>query len=110
MCVRVWVYACEHVLELQVNTQENSNDCACLSPQAEKAVLDVGETLVGTYRSIEVPLVNNSPCPVSFCLSVQQILLGEEPIYDPKTVPSGILFSFVASFVVILYSVSVCIC
>lgn len=61
-------------------------------PQAERAVLDVGETLVGSYRSIEVPLVNNSPCPVSFCLSVQQTLLDEEHIYDAKTEPSGILF------------------
>ncbi len=100
-----------YVLELYLSFQENSNDycthllehellmcelnhglCACLfPPQAEKAVLDVGETLVGSYRSIEVPLVNNSPCPVSFCLSVQQALLDEEPIYDPETVPSGIL-------------------
>ncbi|KAM9346883.1 cilia- and flagella-associated protein 65 [Symphorus nematophorus] len=58
--------------------------------EAEKAVLDVGDILVGSYRSIEVPLVNNSPCPVSFCLSVQQILLDEEPVYDPKTVPSAL--------------------
>lgn len=61
-------------------------------PQAEKTVLDVDDTLVGSYRSIEVPLVNNSPCSVSFCLSVQQILLDEELIYDPETEPSGILF------------------
>ncbi|XP_045910743.1 cilia- and flagella-associated protein 65 isoform X2 [Micropterus dolomieu] len=55
--------------------------------EAEKAVLDVGETLVGSYRSIQVPLVNNSPCPISFCLSVQQTLPDEGPIYDPETVP-----------------------
>ena len=66
--------------------------CISLPPQAEKAVLDVGEALVGSYRSIQVPLVNNSPCTVSFCLSVQQTLLDEEPSYDPETEPNGILF------------------
>ncbi|KAJ4933197.1 hypothetical protein JOQ06_030032 [Pogonophryne albipinna] len=55
--------------------------------EAEKAVLDVGEALVGSYRSIQVPLVNNSPCTVSFCLSVQQTLLDEELSYDPETEP-----------------------
>lgn len=54
--------------------------------------MDVGEILVGSHRSIEIPLVNNSPCPVSFCLSVQQRLLGDELFYDPDTEPSGILF------------------
>ncbi|XP_040004712.1 cilia- and flagella-associated protein 65 isoform X2 [Xiphias gladius] len=58
--------------------------------EAEKTVLDVDDTLVGSYRSIEVPLVNNSPCSVSFCLSVQQILLDEELIYDPETEPSAL--------------------
>ncbi|XP_051260176.1 cilia- and flagella-associated protein 65 isoform X3 [Dicentrarchus labrax] len=56
--------------------------------EAEKAVLDVGEILVGSCRSIEVPLVNNSPCPVSFCLSVQQKLV--EPICDLENVPSAL--------------------
>ncbi|XP_070694450.1 cilia- and flagella-associated protein 65 [Pempheris klunzingeri] len=56
--------------------------------EAEKTVLDVGETLVGSYHSIEIPLVNNSPCSVSFCLSVRQILPDEEPICNPETVPS----------------------
>ncbi|XP_070832675.1 LOW QUALITY PROTEIN: cilia- and flagella-associated protein 65 [Chaetodon trifascialis] len=58
--------------------------------EAEKAVLDVGDILVGSNRSIEVPLVNNSPCPVSFCLSVQQILLDEESLHNPETVPSAL--------------------
>ncbi|XP_036966082.1 cilia- and flagella-associated protein 65 isoform X1 [Acanthopagrus latus] len=58
--------------------------------QAEKTVLDLGEILVGSYRSIEVPLVNKSPCPVSFCLSVQQTLLDEGLIYDPASVPSAL--------------------
>lgn len=98
---------CTHLLEHELLVSEpNQALCVCLfPPQAEKAVLDVGETLVGGYRSIEVPLVNNSPCPVSFCLSVQQTILDEEPIYDPETVPIGTVFSFVAFFVVIL-----CIC
>lgn len=69
---------------------EPCNVCACLFPlQAEKALLDVGEILVGSYRSIEVPLVNKSPCSVSFHLSVQEILLDEDPVYDSETVPSG---------------------
>ncbi|XP_071348758.1 cilia- and flagella-associated protein 65 isoform X2 [Trachinotus anak] len=58
--------------------------------EAEKAVLDLEETLVGSYRSIEIPLVNNSPCSVSFHLSVQQILLDEELLYDPETEPSAL--------------------
>ncbi|XP_029315132.1 LOW QUALITY PROTEIN: cilia- and flagella-associated protein 65 [Cottoperca gobio] len=58
--------------------------------EAEKAVLDIGETLVGSYRSMQVPLVNNSPCPVSFSLSVQQILLDEELTYDPETEPNAL--------------------
>ena len=72
----------------------------CLLPsQAERAVMDLGETLVGSYQSIDGPLVNNSPCPVSFCLSVQQILQDEEHIYDPKTEPSGILFCGVLMYI-----------
>ncbi|XP_023806814.1 cilia- and flagella-associated protein 65 isoform X2 [Oryzias latipes] len=46
------------------------------SIKAENPVLDVGEVLVGTSRLIEVPLVNDSPCPVSFRLTVQQKLTG----------------------------------
>ncbi|XP_053184754.1 cilia- and flagella-associated protein 65 [Scomber japonicus] len=65
--------------------------CGCIGViEAERAVMDLGETLVGSYQSIDVPLVNNSPCPVSFCLSVQQILQDEEHIYDPKTEPSAL--------------------
>lgn len=67
-----------------------SHVCAFLFPvQAEKALLDVGEIPVGSYRSIEVPLVNRSPCSVSFSLSVQQILLDEDPVDGPETEPSG---------------------
>uniref|UniRef100_A0A3B5BIF1 Si:ch1073-349o24.2 n=1 Tax=Stegastes partitus TaxID=144197 RepID=A0A3B5BIF1_9TELE len=62
------------------------------SIEAEEAVLDVGEILVGSYRSFEVPLVNNSPCPVSFCLTVQQMLLDDGLAHDPQTVHSGNVF------------------
>ncbi|XP_068557648.1 cilia- and flagella-associated protein 65 [Cebidichthys violaceus] len=58
--------------------------------EAEKAVLDVGEILVGSCRAIQVPLVNNSPCPVSYCLSVQQTLLDEDLTYDPGTEPNAL--------------------
>lgn len=101
MCVHVSMYLnCMSILKKirvtialtfwSMNYPWNEPNQACLfPPQAEKAVVDVGETLVGSFRSIEVPLVNNSPCPVSFCLSVQQTRLDEEPIYDLET---GILF------------------
>ncbi|KAL6100579.1 cfap65 [Pungitius sinensis] len=58
--------------------------------EAEKAVVDVGDILVGSCRAIQVPLVNNSPCPVSFCLSVQQMLLDEDLTYDPGTEPKAL--------------------
>ncbi|XP_071368292.1 cilia- and flagella-associated protein 65 [Centroberyx affinis] len=60
------------------------------SIEAENAVLDLGELLVGSCRSIEVPLVNNSLCPVSFSLSVQQTLLDKGLIYDPNTEPNAL--------------------
>ncbi|KAK2906267.1 cilia- and flagella-associated protein 65 [Channa argus] len=53
--------------------------------KAENAFVDVGETLVGGDRSIEIPLVNNSPCALSICLSVQQRLLEEDFHYGPET-------------------------
>ncbi|XP_061578921.1 cilia- and flagella-associated protein 65 [Cololabis saira] len=71
------------------------------SLEAERAVLDVGEILVGSYQTVEVALVNRSPCPVSFHLSVQQMLTDNQ-IYDSEaeqcdlkldcergTIPSG---------------------
>ncbi|XP_077947353.1 cilia- and flagella-associated protein 65 isoform X2 [Gasterosteus aculeatus] len=60
------------------------------SIEAQKAVVDVGDILVGSCRAIQVPLVNNSPCPVSFCLSVQQMLLDEDLTYDPGTEPKAL--------------------
>ncbi|KAM9851178.1 cilia- and flagella-associated protein 65 [Aulostomus maculatus] len=56
--------------------------------EAERAVVDVGDTLVGSYRSFDVPLVNNSSCPISFSLSVQQNLLDDQLIHDPHTEPT----------------------
>ncbi|XP_028993480.1 cilia- and flagella-associated protein 65 [Betta splendens] len=58
--------------------------------KGEEAVVDVGEILVGSYRSIEIPLINDSPCSVSFCLSVKQQLLDDDPINDPETKPSAL--------------------
>ncbi|XP_029386708.1 cilia- and flagella-associated protein 65 [Echeneis naucrates] len=58
--------------------------------EAEKPVLDLEQVLVGSYQSIEIPLLNNSPCTVSFHLSVQQILMDEEFIYETETEPSAL--------------------
>nr|XP_019945243.1 PREDICTED: cilia- and flagella-associated protein 65 [Paralichthys olivaceus] len=58
--------------------------------EAEKAILDVEDTLVGNNQSIEIPLVNNSPCSVSFHLSVQQTLLDEELVSDPEIEPCAL--------------------
>ncbi|XP_060944050.1 cilia- and flagella-associated protein 65 [Limanda limanda] len=52
--------------------------------EAKKPILDVKETLVGNYRSFEIPLVNNSLCSVSFQLSVEQTILDEELVPDPE--------------------------
>ncbi|XP_041857030.1 cilia- and flagella-associated protein 65 isoform X2 [Melanotaenia boesemani] len=62
--------------------------------EAEKAVLDFGDTLIGSCRSFEVPLVNNSPCPVSFHLSVQQMLTDTCPSYDSETEQSALQLDF----------------
>ncbi|KAM4558145.1 cilia- and flagella-associated protein 65 isoform 3-T3 [Odontesthes bonariensis] len=58
--------------------------------EAEKADLDMGETLVGSCYSVEVPLVNNSPCPVSFCLSVQETLQENHPSSDSEAGQSAL--------------------
>ncbi|XP_068184475.1 cilia- and flagella-associated protein 65 [Antennarius striatus] len=58
--------------------------------EAERAAVDVGEILVGSCRAIEIPLVNKSPCPVSFSLSVQQTLLDEEIIPFQETDPTAL--------------------
>lgn len=66
--------------------------------------MDVGEILVGFYKSIEIPLINDSPCSVSFCLSVQQRLLEDNPVYDPDAEPSGILLCWVHSCFLLMLS------
>lgn len=58
--------------------------------QAEKARVDVGEIVVGGYRSVELPLVNQSPCSVSFCLSVKETVLDKDLAIDSRIMPSGI--------------------
>ncbi|XP_037542268.1 cilia- and flagella-associated protein 65 [Nematolebias whitei] len=63
------------------------------SIETEKAVIDVGAIAVGTCRLIEIPLVNNSPCPVSFHLSVQQIQIDVHP-YDSEEDDSALHLDF----------------
>ncbi|KAK6315486.1 hypothetical protein J4Q44_G00150150 [Coregonus suidteri] len=68
------------------------------SIQAERAVLDLGEVLVGDCRSFEVPLINNGSCSVSFCLAVQQSLLdpglSENTQKDTVAPPGPVVNSF----------------
>lgn len=59
--------------------------------QAEKAIVDVGEIVVGGYRSVELPLVNQSPCSVSFCLSVKETVLDKDLAIDSRITPNGTL-------------------
>lgn len=85
VCFNVWIYS-------KCVSMERKSPIKFFPPQAGQALLDVGEILVGSYRSVDVPLVNKSPCSVSFCLSVQQRLLDDDPTYDPESAPSGTLF------------------
>lgn len=57
--------------------------------QAEKSLVDVGEIVVGGYRSVELPLVNQSPCSVSFCLSVKETILDKDLAVEPRIMPNG---------------------
>lgn len=57
--------------------------------QAEKSLVDVGQIVVGGYRSVELPLVNQSPCSVSFCLSVKETILEKDLAIEPRIVPNG---------------------
>lgn len=79
-----------------------SNVCISFSPQAEKELLDVGEIVVGSCRSVEVTLVNRSPCSVHFCLSVKQILVDEDAASDPEALPNGTFYVFYVSFLVLI--------
>ncbi|XP_056903447.1 cilia- and flagella-associated protein 65 isoform X2 [Takifugu flavidus] len=61
---------------------------------AEKAFLDIGEIVAGGYRSAELSLVNQSPCSVSFCLSVTETVLDKNFAAGPKTMPNAIQLEF----------------
>lgn len=58
--------------------------------QAAKALVDVGEIVVGQYRSVELPLVNQSPCSVSFALSVKETVLDKDLANETRNMPNGI--------------------
>lgn len=64
-------------------------DINLFSSQADKAIVDVGEIVVGGDRSVELLLVNQSPCSVSFCLSVKETVLDKYLDIDMKTMPKG---------------------
>lgn len=68
--------------------------------QADKSLVDVGQIVVGGYRSVELPLVNQSPCLVSFCLSVKETVLEKDLAVEPRIMPNG-TFCFVADDVMI---------
>ncbi|KAI4873066.1 hypothetical protein NFI96_025495 [Prochilodus magdalenae] len=57
------------------------------SIQAECAVLDLGEVLVGSCKSFEVPLINSGSCTITFSLTVLQSIssphFAQEVLEDP---------------------------
>lgn len=57
--------------------------------QADKSLVDVGQIVVGGYRSVELPLVNQSPCSVSFCLAVKETVLEKDLAVEPRFMPNG---------------------
>ena len=59
------------------------------SAQVENRVLELGEVLVGGYRSFEIPLVNNGTCAVSFSLSVKQNQLDPGPAHNTSSEHNG---------------------
>lgn len=71
------------------NVENMHKDIILFSPQAEKAFVDIGGIVVGGYQSVELPLVNHSPCSVSFRLSVTQTVVDEDLAIGPKTLPNG---------------------
>lgn len=78
---------------LQIHIAYVFGQCFLLS-QAENALVDVGEIVVGGCQSVELPLVNQSPCSVSFCLSVEETVLDNDFAIDPKNMPNGIFILF----------------
>ncbi|TSK92887.1 Cilia- and flagella-associated protein 65 [Bagarius yarrelli] len=57
------------------------------SIQATCSLLDLGEVLVGGYKSFDIPIQNTSPCAFSFSLTVQQNIsapgIPEDSLEDP---------------------------
>lgn len=53
--------------------------------------MDVGEIVVGGYRSVELPLVNQGSCSVSFCLSVKETVLDKDLAIASRITPNGTL-------------------
>ncbi|XP_061142312.1 cilia- and flagella-associated protein 65 [Syngnathus typhle] len=52
------------------------------SIQALTEIFEMGETLVGRAQSLDIPLVNNSTCSISFRICIEQTLRDEQPHQD----------------------------
>ncbi|KAJ3591519.1 hypothetical protein NHX12_006652, partial [Muraenolepis orangiensis] len=59
--------------------------------QGSLQVMELGEVLVGGIRTVEVPLVNSSLCPLSVGLTVQQTLLDQELTSNPGPEPPALV-------------------
>ncbi|KAJ0070042.1 hypothetical protein NL108_000306, partial [Boleophthalmus pectinirostris] len=53
--------------------------------QAKEAVVKVKDILVGGCKTISIPVINKSPCTVSFCVTVEQKLLDKGIVSNPNT-------------------------
>lgn len=75
----------------------NEHKCGFAFPaQAIKDVLEMGDTMVGRAQSIDVPLVNNSTCSISFSVSIEQTLQDEQ--LHPDLQPAAVGISSSAAF------------
>ncbi|XP_028296374.1 cilia- and flagella-associated protein 65 isoform X2 [Gouania willdenowi] len=54
--------------------------------QAVKSHLDLRDVLLGSHCSFEVPLVNSSPCLVSFCFTIEQKIMDDSLILDVEPI------------------------
>uniref|UniRef100_A0A8C6V525 Cilia- and flagella-associated protein 65 n=1 Tax=Neogobius melanostomus TaxID=47308 RepID=A0A8C6V525_9GOBI len=52
--------------------------------EAKEEILEVTDILVGECRTISIPVINKSPCPVYFCVTVEQKLLEKGTVYNPN--------------------------
>ncbi|XP_015251819.1 PREDICTED: coiled-coil domain-containing protein 108 [Cyprinodon variegatus] len=66
-------------------TLELIGKASAVSIEAVKEVLDVGEILVGSCHLVDIPIVNKSPCPIYFRLSVQQMLREHLPNFEDNS-------------------------